>query len=82
MLRNSSLSIDVRLTAGLLQLFELYNAWSVGKDQGCATDFMIREDRVADLLLEWKRKSSERVFVVEIEASSEWIFAMETEATE
>jgi len=34
MLRNPSLSTAARLALGLLQLLELYNAWSVGKDQG------------------------------------------------
>jgi len=32
MLRNSSLSTTSRLNVGLLQLTELYNAWSVGRD--------------------------------------------------
>ena len=34
MLRNLSLSIAVRLDVGLLQLPEMYNSWSMGKDQG------------------------------------------------
>ena len=64
MLRNLSLSIAAFLA---VQLLELYNALECGERSGCATDFVIRGDRIADVLLKWNWKSLERVFVVEPE---------------
>ena len=53
-----------------------------GERSGCTIDSVICEDRIADLSLEWKQKSSKRFFVMETEPFSEWNFAMETEAFE
>lgn len=63
--RNPPLSIVTRLAIWLLQLPELYNTWSVGKDHGAQTDSVILRDCVAGLSLEWKQNSTEGIFVME-----------------